>query len=113
VPVLRTDAGEPTTVIIRTMPKPRLSLCALIYQDDDCWVAHCLETDVVAEGSTPTKAFVNLQSLTEFQIERALEDGDLESVFRPAPPEIHAAFARASDQPISATFGRTRRSKSR
>jgi len=82
------------------MPKPRLSLCALIYQDDKCWVAHCLETDVVAEGETPTKAFVNLQSLTEFQIETALEDGDLESIFRPAPPEIHAAFARASDQPI-------------
>jgi predicted RNase H-like HicB family nuclease len=75
-------------------------LRALIYRDDDCWVAHCLETDVVAEGETPTKAFENLQSLTEFQIETALEGGDLQSLFRSAPVEIHAAFATAYDQPI-------------
>ena len=78
----------------------RLTLRALIYQDDDWWIAHCLETDVVAEGNTPTKAFDNLQSLTAFQIETALEAGDLQSIFRQAPPEILSAFASGYDQHI-------------
>lgn len=80
------------------MPQVRLTLRALIYQDDDCWVAHCLETDVVADGATPMKAFENLQSLTSFQIETALEAGDLQSIFRQAPPEILSAFAIGYDQ---------------
>jgi predicted RNase H-like HicB family nuclease len=82
------------------MPNVRLILRALIYRDDDWWVAHCLETDVVAEGGTPTQAFANLQSLTALQIETALESGDLQSIFRQAPPEILSAFATGVDQPI-------------
>ena len=80
------------------MSEPRLILCALIYKDDDWWVAHCLQTDIVAEGNSPTKAFTNLQSLTAFQIETALESGDLQSIFHPAPSEIQAAFARGYTQ---------------
>ena len=76
----------------------RLTLRALVYRDGDFWVAHCLETDVVAEGTTPLKAFENLQSLTSFQIETALETGDLQSIFRQAPREILSAFAVGYDQ---------------
>ncbi len=78
----------------------RLTLRALVYRDDDWWVAHCLETDVVAEGSTPTRAFANLQSLTDLQIRTALEDGDLQSIFRQAPPDILTLFAVGYDQNI-------------
>jgi predicted RNase H-like HicB family nuclease len=80
------------------MPEVRLTLRALIYRDDEWWVAHCLETDVVAEGATPVQAFENLQSLTAFQIETALEEGDLQSIFRQAPAQILAAFASGYDQ---------------
>ena len=82
------------------MPEVRLTLRALIYRDDDWWVAHCLETDVVAEGKTPVQAFDNLQSLTGFQIEMALKEGDLQSIFRQAPPEILSAFAVGYDRHI-------------
>ena len=78
----------------------RLILRALIYRDDDWWVAHCLETDVVAEGNTPTQAFANLQSLTDLQIRTAMEDGDLQSIFRQAPPDILTLFASGYDQNI-------------
>jgi len=79
------------------MPKVRLIFRALIYRDDDWWVAHCLETDVVAEGNTPLRAFENLLSLTDLQIETALEEGDLQSIFRQAPPEILSHFAVGYD----------------
>ncbi len=82
------------------MPGIRLTLRALIYRDDDWWVAHCLDTDVVAEGKTPVQAFENLQSLTDTQIETALREGDLQSIFRPAPPDIHSAFAIGYDRHI-------------
>jgi predicted RNase H-like HicB family nuclease len=76
----------------------RLTLRALIYPEDSWWIAHCLELDVVAEGETPKKAFEALQSLTELQIETAMEVGDLQSIFRQAPPEILAAYAIAEDR---------------
>jgi hypothetical protein len=54
---------------------------------------HCLETDVVAEGRTPTKAFETLSSLTAMQVDVAVEESNLESIFKQAPREICAAFA--------------------
>ncbi len=82
------------------MAEVRLSFRALIYKEDDWWIAHCLETDVVAEGKTPTNAFENLQSLTAHQIETALEEGDLQSIFHQAPSEICAAFAIGYEREI-------------
>lgn len=82
------------------MSKVRLILRALIYREDCWWIAHCLELDLVAEGTSPVKAFENLQSLTQLQIATAMEEGDLQSIFRPAPPEIFAQFAIAHDQII-------------
>jgi len=60
-----------------------------------------LETDVVAEGNTPMKAFDNLLSLTAFQIDTALAEGNLQSIFHQAPPDILSAFATARDQRFS------------
>lgn len=71
----------------------QLTFRALIYREDDQWIAHCLETDIVAEGRTPTKAFENLSSLTAMQIDVAVEEGNLQSIFKQAPREICAAFA--------------------
>jgi len=80
------------------MAAPRLTLRALIYKEDGVWIAHCLELDLVADGSTPHQAMMALMELTEFQIEVAMDEGDLSSIFRSAPPEIHSAFATAKDR---------------
>ena len=82
------------------MQNVRLTLSVLIYQEDSWWIAHCLETDVVAEGNTAVRAFENLISLTNLQIEAAMSEGDLQSVFRPAPPSIQAVYAVAADKSI-------------
>ena len=82
------------------MSKVRLTLRALIYQEDDWWIAHCLEMDLAAEGTSPMKAFENLLSLTALQLDTAMEEGDLQSVFRSAPPEIFAQFAIGKDRTI-------------
>ena len=84
----------------RAMAEVRLTLRALLYRDDEWWIAHCLETDVVAEGTTPLRAFANLQALTAFQVKTAMEEGDLQSIFHQAPAEILSAFAIGYDQRI-------------
>jgi hypothetical protein len=78
----------------------RLTLRALIYRESDWWLAHCLELDLVAEGKSPQAAFDHLLEITNMQIVTAIEAGDLESIFRPAPPEIQATWATSHDRII-------------
>ena len=64
----------------------KLSLCALVYREDNFWIAHCLELDLVAEGNTLTESFENLLDLVELWLET-------DNFFRSAPIEIFMAFA--------------------
>ena len=85
-----------------TQNKIRIDLSAIIYKEDDWWIAHCLELDLPAEGETPEAALKALFELTDTHIKNAIEEGDLESIFRAAPPELWRMFALASDAPRSA-----------
>jgi hypothetical protein len=70
-----------------------INLSAVVYQENGTWIAHCLELDIVAEGKDADDAIDSLISLCDFQIKVALGEGDLGSVFRPAPPEIWRMFS--------------------
>ena len=71
----------------------RLDLRAVVYPHGKWWIAHSLEMDLVAEGEGPKQALRDLIELTATQIEAAMSSGSLESIFRPAPPEIWAMFS--------------------
>ena len=72
----------------------------MLYPYRHWWIAHCLELDLVAEGNTPREAFENLVEISTLQVETARHNENLESIFRPAPPEIWAMFSRAGDGPL-------------
>ncbi len=76
-----------------------LSLRAVLYPENGLWFAHCLELDIVAEGRTPKQAIKSLDELCELQVRVALDEGDLESIFRPAPAEIWKLFFMAKKTP--------------
>lgn len=80
----------------KNMVKPahtfRIDLRAVIYREEKHWIAHCLELDVVAEGKSQGQALSDLIDLCDFQIRVALEESDLESIFRPAPPQAWKMF---------------------
>jgi predicted RNase H-like HicB family nuclease len=99
----------------RSKSKAKINLSAIIYREEGVWLAHCLEMDVVAEGDKPQKAFKDLDELCELQIKTALEEGDLETVFRPAPPEIWKMFwmGREKTQKKHRTFGPVKRFEAR
>jgi hypothetical protein len=86
-----------------------INLSAIIYCEDGVWLAHCLELDIVAEGKDANDAVKSLISLCDLQIKVALEEGDLESIFRPAPPGIWKLFVRGKDRCISEKRGTQKR----
>jgi hypothetical protein len=69
-----------------------VDLRGIVYREGGLWIAHCLELDIVAEGPTPQAALDANLELCVFQIETALENDDLESVFRAAPAKYWTLF---------------------
>src|SRR4051794_290159 len=69
-----------------------IDLRGIVYREGDAWISHCLELDIVAEGRTPKDATKNALDLCVFQISTAIENSDLESVFRPAPARFWNLF---------------------
>jgi predicted RNase H-like HicB family nuclease len=73
-------------------------LRVIIYcEEKDCWIAHCLEMDLVAHGLSPIEAVQHLRDIIDFQISSILETGNLESLFSRAPDDIVDLFNAASD----------------
>lgn len=79
--------------------KIRLDFRVLIYKEDEFWIAHCLETDLVAEGASMSQAIDSLIDISNVQIEAAIDEGDLASLFTPAPPDIWRMYAIAAEGP--------------
>jgi hypothetical protein len=79
--------------------KIRLFLSILIYREDSWWIAHCLEMDLPAEGHTAQGALENLFDIAKLQIQTAIEEDDLQSIFSPAPAELWKLFAESRDFP--------------
>ena len=84
-----------------------INLSAVIYQENGVWIAHCLELDIVSEGKDADDAIEGLISLCDLQIKTALAEGDLQAIFRPAPPEVWRMFA-AARRKMLAESGRSR-----
>lgn len=79
--------------------KIRLDFRVLIYREEPFWIAHCLETDLVAEGKTVSQAVDNLVAISNVQIETSLEEGNLAAVFSPAPPDVWRMYSVAAEGP--------------
>jgi hypothetical protein len=73
----------------------QIELRVVTYREDGVWLAHCLELDIVAEGKSSRKAVKDVIDLCVLQIKTAIEENDLPSVIRPAPPEIWTMFYSA------------------
>jgi predicted RNase H-like HicB family nuclease len=87
----------------KARPNFSINLSAIAYCEDGVWLAHCLELDIVSEGKDTDDALRSLMSLCELQITVAVEEGDIESIFRPAPPEIWKLYAIGKEFPMEET----------
>lgn len=80
---------------MRSVPQLDLQLRFVVYQENGCWIAHCLELDIVAEGQSARLALSDALDLCSTQIEFALAQRDLNSLFHAAPPEFWAMFSKS------------------
>ena len=76
--------------------KPSFNLHVLIYQEENLWLAHCLELDIITANSDQPTVAKDIVDLIRAQIESAADHGNLESIFKPAPPEDWAKLYYAS-----------------
>jgi hypothetical protein len=67
--------------------KPSFNLRVLIYQEEDIWIAHCLELDIMTANPKQSIVEKDIFDLIIAQIESAFEHGNLKNIFKPAPPE--------------------------
>ncbi len=70
----------------------------LIKKEDDLFVAHCLEFDIVAVAKTQKQAEEDLQDLVIAQIESAFADNDIKSLFHPAPQRFWEEYFECNKQ---------------
>lgn len=71
----------------------------IFYPEDDHYVAHCLEFDLVAQGNSVRESFQNLLDAVELQAAYAVETGDLENLIQPAPPEFWRMLLKSENSP--------------
>ena len=56
-------------------------------QSDGEYLAHCLELDLVAEGSSVDEACREITNLVDVQVRTCIENDNMENLFFPAPKE--------------------------
>lgn len=81
-----------------TLPTLRLNI--LVTPESGEFLAHCLELDMAEGGKTPEEAVDNLIETCLAHIRYAIEDDDLEHLFKPAPPEFWTKFYAAKPEQV-------------
>jgi predicted RNase H-like HicB family nuclease len=71
----------------------RLPLRIVFYKEDGAWVAHCLEFDLLGDGSTQEHALGQLLEAISLQIEATLEHNNPANLFCPADGKFFEMFA--------------------
>lgn len=71
----------------QTMKRLPFHLDILVEMEEGEYVAHCLQFDLVAVAPTADQAIEEIKDLITAQIVFANEHDNLDSIFRPAPPE--------------------------
>ena len=66
----------------------------LIKKEDEVFVAHCMELDIVATGQSTDEASNDLIDLIIAQLRYAFANDNLDHLYRPAPQEVWQEFYR-------------------
>jgi predicted RNase H-like HicB family nuclease len=74
-----------------------ISLRVVFYKDDNRWIAHCLEFDLLGDGRTKEKALESLTAAIDLQLEESFKHKNPGNLFSPAPSEAWEMFALGKD----------------
>ena len=66
---------------------PSIKLNVLIYKEDDEWIAHCLQMDLVAGNKNRDLVQDDIVDLIKAHVIYAIENDNIEHIFKSAPAE--------------------------
>ncbi len=69
----------------------------LVKEEDNFYVAHCLELDIVATGKTPDDAKREIVALVCAQVDYAFSNDNIENLYHPAPKEVWEEFFKCKE----------------
>ena len=75
----------------------RVPLRVVFYVEGESWVAHCLEFDLVGDGSTKEEAIEALSTAIAIQVGATLEFENPANLFTPADGEFFQRYAEGVD----------------
>ena len=70
----------------------------LVYPDEDLWVAHCLELDLVTvtKSSKAEEVDSEIGSVIAAQLRACMEHDNMEFLYRPAPQKIWQTYFKSN-----------------
>ena len=74
------------------MGAPPLNLRAMVFAQDEEWVAHCLDLDLVETGATVDAAIASLVGAVQTQLWYARTHDNFAFLFQPAPLKTWQQF---------------------
>ena len=77
------------------IPTKECPLSVLSYHEDGKCVAHALELDILGVGDTYVEAIKDMKELVSTQIQFAIKNHMVRSLWKPAPPEYQRLFMNA------------------
>jgi len=69
----------------------------LIKKVEGCYIAHCLELDIVTTSNTKTEVSKDIIDLIQAAVDYAFAHDNLDHLFRPAPSSVWEEFYRCKD----------------
>jgi hypothetical protein len=84
----------------------------LIKKEDDLFIAHCLELDIVTTANAIDQVKRDIVDLIVAQVDYAFSNDNLDNLYHPAPPEVWEDFFDCRNQveeisrPIKSSFKR-------
>ena len=76
----------------------------LIKKDDNLYIAHCLELDIVTTSKVSNQVMEDIADLIKTQVEYAFSNNNLDYLYRSAPQEVWEEFYRCRERIIEKTI---------
>jgi predicted RNase H-like HicB family nuclease len=75
----------------------RIPLRVVFYKEGGSWLAHCLEFDLIGDGTSKEEALGSLREAIVLQLEATVEHDNPKNLFTPADGQYFAMFAAGKD----------------
>lgn len=89
--------GERKPMGVKYKRPLRINARVVFYKENDRWIAHCLEFNLLGDGQTKEAAILCLGEAISIQIEHSIQTNNPHNLFSPADGKFFEMFAAGRD----------------